>query len=262
MKVGLHTLFSPVCMWKGAPYEGVYDTKPLVFEYARPPGGLSEAARDLWVDRSIALGRKPMLILYPQDDIAARVTRYKGKVREWEIGNEMSDTTDPKVYAEWLSRSYKTIKAIDPGATVITCGNQGHQNGGHATRWMHNVLENAFEDKDGKRTFFFDAVGVHLYASLSEIDRIPEMMSNVKSVIWAHLGKLCPIWNTEFGVLKPRFRSETRASQQDAIRRMMKHAQECAVSIWYAFDEDALGLGADTAELATSISTWNGAING
>lgn len=213
---------------------------------------MDDACLSVWVDRIIAQGRKPLLILDPKLDATAVVTHYKGKVKAYEIGNECSDSWDAKLYAIRLSAAYKAIKAVDPTATVITCGNQGHQNGGIASRWLHRVLD---------VTHDFDAVGVHLYpSSMADIDRIPEMLANLKAVIWAHLGKLVPIWNTEFGVLSPRFRSETRASQKETIRRMMRHASECAVSIWYAFDHDSMGLGADPNELAGSITAWNEAI--
>jgi hypothetical protein len=87
--------------------------------------------------------------------VGCMAAQYKGKVAAWEIWNEPDEKTfwtngpEPARYAELLKESYKTIKAADPAATVVTGGMVGNNFG---------FLEKLYA-AGAKGSF--DAVGVH-----------------------------------------------------------------------------------------------------
>jgi len=257
--IGLHTLSSPVNEYPdGSLHPAPYDAAPLVFEWSRCPTTLK--ALPQWLALTIKAGRKPITIVDPlnPDPCAALAKQYPGNV--WEIGNECSDlpywSGTAQDYAIAYLLAQDAIKDADPTATVITCGVQGMQTGGHAAKWLHRVF-----DAIPRPWEVIDGVGVHLYpGDITEIDRIPEMLDHLRAVMAAHRLETKPIWNTECGILSPEFRALPRTIQTDAVRRVFRHARECHVNVWYAFDQHTMGFGASPEEFAESVAAWNEAV--
>lgn len=105
---------------------------------------------------------------------AAAVTRYgpggtKGygryAIRHWEIWNEPNILSfwkpgpDPAAYAAMLAQAYTAIKAVDPGATVITAGLAPGSTDGT------NYSPADFHDTVIQATTSFDAIGIHPYCT-------------------------------------------------------------------------------------------------
>ena len=132
------------------------------------------------------------------------VTRYKDKVRYWQIWNEPQDpnyfsSADPGQYARLLTASYDTIKSIDPGIKVLCAGFVPVSNG---IDWMEAMLAAGGRDK-------FDILAIHPYVNDPTPNTASGSMSperaywlsagmNLAQGMAARLGNR-PIWATEFG---------------------------------------------------------------
>ncbi|MDB5078966.1 MAG: hypothetical protein JWP00_890 [Chloroflexi bacterium] len=132
------------------------------------------------------------------------VTRYKDKIRYWQIWNEPQDpvffaSADPGQYAQLLAASYDTIKAIDPGLKVVSAGFVPVSNG---IDWMEQMIAAGGRDK-------FDILGIHPYVN-DPTPNVPGGSMSPERGYWlsagmnlaqglaARLGNR-PIWATELG---------------------------------------------------------------
>lgn len=125
--------------------------------------------------------------------VTQTVTRYKSSVTVWEVWNEPNHASfwkpgpDPALYAELLKVTYSTIKAIQPGSTVLLGGLAGFQES-----YMDGLIAAGAKDS-------FDGLGLHTYVSGA-----PEP-SNIDSVLNAaqtYIARKIPgrtIWITEMG---------------------------------------------------------------
>ncbi len=148
------------------------------------PGWLEQ-----WVDRSLAAGLSPMLILdygnalYSKDkprtpeEVEAFtryavfvVTHFKGRVRTYELWNEWNnktgDTTpgDPESYIRFARQVLPALRRADPSATIVA---QGVSPGGLRGGWLDKFLE--LGGAQG-----FDGVALHPYSWSWKKDRSPE----------------------------------------------------------------------------------------
>ena len=113
--------------------------------------------------------KKKFTIGMPQPDeasyrafVAKMVTRYKGKIPYWEIGNEVNSVhhgCSETEYANLLRWAYETIKKIDPKALVVSSGLTGAKES-----WIKTV----FDAGGGP---FCDVIAFHPYRYP---DAIPE----------------------------------------------------------------------------------------
>jgi hypothetical protein len=102
------------------------------------------------------------------DFLKAFVTRYKGRVRAYEIWNEPNlarewcgKPPNPVEYAALLKVSYSTIKAIDPNAAIITAGlTPTTQNNAEAMP-DQTFVERLYDAIKNNSTGYFDLLGVH-----------------------------------------------------------------------------------------------------
>ncbi len=102
------------------------------------------------------------------DFLTAFVTRYKGRVRAYEIWNEpnlsrewCSRPPNPAEYAALIKASYQKIKSIDANAMIISAGmTPTTQNNAQA---MPDVqfIEQMYTAMNNKSTGYFDVLGVH-----------------------------------------------------------------------------------------------------
>ena len=102
------------------------------------------------------------------DFLTTFVTRYKNRIRAYEIWNEPNLAREwcgrppnPVEYVELLRRSYQTIKAIDPNAIVVSAGlTQTTQSNQEAMPDM-TFVEQMYNAMKNKSDGYFDALGVH-----------------------------------------------------------------------------------------------------
>jgi hypothetical protein len=134
--------------------------------------------------------------------LSQTVTRYRDRIRVWEVGNEpnlepfwnipgapgeVSWNEGVHRYVLHLAETYSTIKASDPSATVLLGGLSGH--------YMEQYIDRLIDERAYRS---FDAVSLHPYASTPlgvvarvrsarrHMSRVPGMASK-------------PVWITEFG---------------------------------------------------------------
>ena len=116
--------------------------------------------------------RKPANIKDWENYITQVATRYKGRIKYWEIGNEMdfhppatpasfSGTTEE--YFEMLKTAYNAIKKIDPEAKVLVCGF------GHGALCDRNMPYDLL--KMGAANYC-DYYNIHSYQGLWGIDKL------------------------------------------------------------------------------------------
>ncbi|EIP97152.1 alpha-L-arabinofuranosidase [Opitutaceae bacterium TAV1] len=190
---------------------------------------------DAWIHTARELGLSPLIILaygnarawpdefagnngFPANDkaralfvryVREMVTRYQGVVKHWEVWNEPHSwgKASPEIYTPLLKEVYPAIKAIDPTATVISCGGGG-AGGGPGGDYISGVLKHGGLD-------YQDAFSVHPYMSPYDPETgygaqgAPIPRVNVPAV-WSHLRqfsernprsdqKRLEVWTTEIG---------------------------------------------------------------
>lgn len=147
------------------------------------------------------------------------VTRYKDKIRYWEVWNEenlrgfWADDPDPVNYALLLKETYKTIKAIDPDLKVVYGGLAGVP---------ADFFEGSLKADAGK---YFDVMNIHPYRGgllsmplnqrfIDDIDKFNLLMDK-----YGIARK--PIWITEMGwATPPNFEMPERMLINGAIKKI------------------------------------------
>jgi len=136
------------------------------------------------------------------------VSRYKNDIRYWEIWNEENGEDfykpmpDAVAYTGILKSSYRTIKSIDPKATVILGGLQ--MNGIIPNPWspikVENFLQKIYDAGGGA---YFDVVNIHPYV-LSNKNEGPgycaKLTRDTVEVMKKNGDAHKPLWVTETGL--------------------------------------------------------------
>lgn len=124
--------------------------------------------------------------------VATVASRYKGRIRYYELWNEINaknfytGNTDQMLLL--AKTAYQTIKAIDPAATVISpsfCPPEHH------TEMFDEYLAKGGAD-------YSDAITYHFYVKPGTPEKMISFVNAVKSVMARH-GVTKPLWNTETG---------------------------------------------------------------
>lgn len=141
--------------------------------------------------------------------VRALMTRYGELVHTWELWNEPNDIRPAEEYLPLLKRVHETVKAINPDATLISCGGAG-AGGGPGGDYIAAIVGAGGAD-------FQDGFSVHPYMSPYEPDRgYPAITSPIREKevsvpsVWRHLGafaeknprsdgKPLAFWVTEIG---------------------------------------------------------------
>lgn len=125
-----------------------------------------------------------------QDWVRAIVTRYKGRIRFWEVWNEPDISffyCGPAARLVDLSRLAKqAVSAIDPQARVVSPGFSGFEGAGALDFFLAS---------GGAR--HVDAIGYHFYVAKPE--DVAFNMTDVKAVLQRNGAQGLPLWNTEQG---------------------------------------------------------------
>ena len=126
------------------------------------------------------------------------VERYKGRVGAWEIWNEVNilakidNQMSPAEYAEFLRRTYRRIKEIDPSATVTTGGFSDLP-----IDYLRELYKRGLKD-------FCDAISIHPYAWPPERS-LDTRLEELKALMKEFGDERKPVWISEVGLqLKPR----------------------------------------------------------
>jgi hypothetical protein len=130
------------------------------------------------------------------DFVLALATRYKGRIKYYELWNEPNATRfwrgSTQQMLQMAKAAYSTIKQVDPDALVLTPAPQGL----NAYRWMDDYFA-------GGGGAYADMVAFHGYPGYDQNNRAnpPEawikVLLNMKSAMALH-GVHKPLWDTEF----------------------------------------------------------------
>ncbi|MGI6374409.1 MAG: cellulase family glycosylhydrolase [Anaerolineae bacterium] len=117
------------------------------------------------------------------DFFTALATRYKGRIRAYEVWNEPNlarewggQTPDPAGYARLLKACYSAIKAADPNAMVISAGlspTGSWTAGPEGARPDDWYLETLYIAMGGSSNGYFDVLGAHGAGFASPPERDP-----------------------------------------------------------------------------------------
>lgn len=141
---------------------------------------------------------------FQQEWLAMAVARYKSQVNVWEVGNEENlgsywDQVQPDgvkdvktavaQYIKYLASSYRTIKEVDPRATVLMGG---------LSEWKVEPWLDAFRAQGGGA--YTDAFAVHPYAGspAGVVKRLNQILALVRT---DPLLASKPVWITEIGFM-------------------------------------------------------------
>ena len=124
------------------------------------------------------------------------VTRYKNRIRYWEVWNEENipnfwKEPNAKDYVTLLKRTYEIIKEIDPELKVVFGGLAGVP---------HDYYENVLKEGGGK---YFDIVNIHPYRGGIVTVRLCNLflddIKKFRDLTIQYTGEDRPIWITEMG---------------------------------------------------------------
>ena len=133
-----------------------------------------------------------------EEFITQLVTQFRGRISHWEIWNEHNFTNerywgskDRKVhaahYAEALKSAYRTIKSIDPAATVVYGGT------------AYVPIDYIRETFDAGATNAFDVMNVHPYQTEGYPEYLGSSIDALRKMMDGYGLKDKPIWVTEVG---------------------------------------------------------------
>ena len=155
---------------------------------------------------------------------SAVVARYRDRIRHWEVWNEPNIFfwQGPRdMYAELLKKTYRAIKAADPGAKVL-----GLSTAGIDVPFIKRIL--ALEAP-------FDILTIHPYRGVLNEDEFVRELRNVRSLVGGR-----PVWITEMGW--PTLPGGTDEAEQARLlaRTYLSAVGSGAVESvsWYDFRED------------------------
>jgi len=200
----------------------------------------------------------------------ACATRYKGRVKYYEIWNEPNITGSghqffsgtQTVLAQMVRIANQTITAIDPSALIIsppvTNLSTGASQSGNT---YFTGMMAASDGASGTMANWVNIIGAHLYpVDYTHLATVAtDIMVNIRaSMATAGVSGL-PLWNTEYGILSPNFSTLAQAARINAIWRMLvlplANATPCARTVFYALDDGVSGF---TGQDAT---WWNFFVN-
>jgi hypothetical protein len=158
-------------------------------------------------------------------------TRYKGRIRIYEIWNEPNLT---KIYwtgsteqmVALVREADQIIKGIDPSAILVSPSATGDD----GLSWLSEFLS-----KGGGQ--YVDVIGYHFYVFPANPEAMVPLIEKVKQVMLSNGAGRKPLWNTESGWADPKpFPSEDVAAAYLARAFILNWAAGVQRFYWYSWD--------------------------
>lgn len=159
------------------------------------------------------------------DFCTAIATRYRGKIKYYEVWNEANAVgfftgTQAKL-AEMVRSAAVAIKAADPSALIVGPSVTYLWPSGTGLAYLQSMMS-ASDGAGGVLKDWIDIVSVHLYAnSNARIGEVPGMIKRVRDVMQLAGVSSLPLWNTESTYLSPAFSTLTADERAAAIKRLL-----------------------------------------
>ena len=160
----------------------------------------------------------------------ALVSRYKGRIKHWEVWNEPNIffwTGPREVYADLLKAAYVAIKEVDPEAQVLGCSTSGID---------INFIEMVMD-----RGAPFDALTIHPYRRTLDDEGFIQELQDVHKLTGKKDGRPKPVWITEMGWTTNIPHGVTEREQASLLARtyLCAVASGVVASVsWYDFRDD------------------------
>lgn len=160
----------------------------------------------------------------------ALVSRYKGRIKHWEVWNEPNIffwTGPREMYADLLKAAYVAIKEVDPEAQVLGCSTSGID-----IDFIKMVME---------RGAPFDALTIHPYRRTLDDEGFIQELQDVHNLTGKKDGRPKPVWITEMGWTTSIPHGVTEREQASLLARVYLCAAASGVVAsvsWYDFRDD------------------------
>ena len=197
---------------------------------------------------------EPRDMLDWENYVRTLATRYKGRIRHWEVWNEANVehfySGNWATLAELERRAAMVLKAVDASNVVLTPSIQGG---------AFNRLDAYFEAGGGRHA---DVISYHFYAPKDLPEVVADRIKRVRTVMSKHGLAKKPLWNTETGWLIANSDGGFGRQQRPAWAQWRKLGYEEAAGVvmrtflvnldgginhvfWYAWNNGAMGLAED-----------------
>lgn len=199
---------------------------------------------------------EPSNFSYMTDYLAAVVSRYAGRIKYYEILNEVNVagfwSGTHAVLAQYMRLAYQTVKSNDPSAKVISPSVVGLSVGAAAT-YFNNFMS-ASDGAGGFGRDWCDIVSCHLYGgtSVATSTTALAMIQSIQTAVATQglTGK--PLWNTETGLAAPALSTLPQDSMK-YIKPAVAIASAMGLAHWsfYQFGPGVMGPNAG------QVAEWN-----
>lgn len=183
--------------------------------------------------------------------VATVTKRYKGRIRNYELWNEINAGTGffsgrPEAMFALQLAAYRMVKQIDPAALFVSPSSVGESD--QQLRWFEDYLALGAAS-------YADVVSYHFYQPRKKPEAILELARKVRGIMARHGAADMPLWNTESGysmalgqVGKPRI-ADASWPVLDAVTAEAYVARALILGwwagidrfYWYAWDNQDLG---------------------
>lgn len=186
-----------------------------------------------------------------RDYVMVIAKRYKGRIRHWEVWNEINVrhfwSGDFATMVRMEEIATTILKGVDPDNFVLTPSIQGG---------AYGMLANYFKAGGGR---FADGISYHFYAPEDEPEVVGTRIAHVRDVMQRHRLGDKPLWNTEMGWLlanrdggfghrqRPAWKNWRKVQYHEAAGFVMRAYLINLINgvdriFWYAWNNAAMGL--------------------
>ena len=156
-------------------------------------------------------------------------TRYKGRIKAYEIWNEPNlenfYSGTPEAMVDLAREAYAVLKQVDPSVTVVSPSAVGPT----GLPWLKEYLERG----GGK---YADVIGYHFYVRGQEPEAMLHFIDDVHEMTKQYGVGDKPLWNTEAGWLQP-YRIDPQDGPAYLARAyVLNWADGVSRFYWYAWD--------------------------
>lgn len=161
-------------------------------------------------------------------------TRYKGRIRHYEVWNEPNLrqywTGSTKQLISLTQTAYWTLKGIDPSITVVGPSVTSHETG---LAWLSDYLA-----KGGGMAL--DVIAHHFYVFPGPPEALVPFINSVNQILTKYGMRNKPLWNTEITwALPATFAAPTDAAAYLARTYLLNWIAGARRCYWYAWDNHA-----------------------
>jgi hypothetical protein len=180
-------------------------------------------------------------------------TRYKGKIRYYEVWNEVNlssgatamFTGTNAVLSEMVRRANQAIKAVDPLAKIVSPSIQGWvATANQASETFFTDMMAASDGANGTMAAWVDIIAVHLYLPApNKVQDLAGVIDRVNAAKTTAGISALETWDTESAPISPDISTLADDQAKSLIARDMitKAAKGIARSIFYQYDHATMG---------------------